>query len=180
MGYKGRRIIGVSEFRQKRRTRPFSVNEECAQLIIIVIRRPRRFAPSVTTSPGFLPALCEKWSGLFYMYWVLLSFTRDRQLNVSSERLGNEDTAPCPRRALLPGQGSIPGPLGMESVRGLNRSGTTTPLTLNWFIDESIYGEKTPDPPPPPPPPTHTHTHTHTHTQIGTKGFSTVFGNIRY
>ena len=32
-GYKGCRIIGVSGFRHKRRTRPFSFYEECAQLI---------------------------------------------------------------------------------------------------------------------------------------------------
>ena len=33
-GCKGCRIIGVSGFRHKRRTRPFSVYEECAQLVI--------------------------------------------------------------------------------------------------------------------------------------------------
>ena len=35
-GDKGCRIIGVSGFRHKRRTRPFSVYEECAQLLYIV------------------------------------------------------------------------------------------------------------------------------------------------
>ena len=34
-GYKGCRIIGVSEFRHKRRIRPFSVYKECAQLVNI-------------------------------------------------------------------------------------------------------------------------------------------------
>ena len=36
-GCKGCRIIGVSWFRHKRRTRPFSVYEECAQLIIAIL-----------------------------------------------------------------------------------------------------------------------------------------------
>ena len=63
----------------------------------------------LTTSPGYLPALCEKRSGFFYVHRVLLSCTRDRRLKVSSERLGNEDKAPCPR-ALLPGRGSNRGP----------------------------------------------------------------------
>ena len=59
----------------------------------------------LTTSPGFLPALCERWSGLFYVHWILLPFGWDWQLKVSSERLGNEDKAPCPR-ALLSDRGS--------------------------------------------------------------------------
>ena len=63
----------------------------------------------LATSPGFLPTLCEKWSGFFYVHMVFLSYTRDRRLKVSSERLGNEDKAPCPM-ALLPGQGSNRGP----------------------------------------------------------------------
>ena len=82
--------------------------------LITVTRRPLH--PSIaagfyclTTSPGFLPALCEKWSGFFYVHRVWLSYTRDRRLKVSSERLGNEDKAPCPR-ALLPGRGSNRGP----------------------------------------------------------------------
>ena len=82
--------------------------------LITVTRRPLH--PSIaagffclTTSPGFLPALCEKWSGFFYVHRVWLSYTRDRRLKVSSERLSNEDKAPCPR-ALLPGQGSTRGP----------------------------------------------------------------------
>ena len=82
--------------------------------LITVTRRPLH--PSIaaglyclTTSPGFLPALCEKWSGFFFVHRVWLSYTRDRRLKVSSERLGNEDKAPCPR-ALLPGRGSNRGP----------------------------------------------------------------------
>ena len=82
--------------------------------LITVTRRPLH--PSIaagfnclTTSPGFLPALCEKWSGFFYVHRVWLSYTRDRRLKVSPERLGNEDKAPCPR-ALLPGRGSNWGP----------------------------------------------------------------------
>ena len=63
----------------------------------------------LATSPGFLPTLCEKWSGFFYVHRVFLSYTRDWRLKVSSERLGNEDKAPCPR-ALLPGRGSNRGP----------------------------------------------------------------------
>ena len=81
---------------------------------ITVTRRPHH--PNITagldclaTSPGFLPTLCEKWSGFFYVHRVFLSYTRDRRLKVSSERLGNEDKAPCPR-ALLPDQGSNRGP----------------------------------------------------------------------
>ena len=77
---------------------------------ITVTRRPHH--PNIAaglyclaTSPGFLPTLCEKWSGVFYVHRVFLSYTRDRRLKVSSERLGNEDKAPCPR-ALLPGRGS--------------------------------------------------------------------------
>ena len=82
--------------------------------LITVTRRPLH--PSIaaglsclTTSPGFLPALFEKWSGFFYVHRVWISYTRDRRLKVSSERLGNEDKAPCPR-ALLPGRGSNRGP----------------------------------------------------------------------
>ena len=82
--------------------------------LITVTRRPLH--PNIaagfyclTTSPGFLPALCEKWSGFIYVHRVWLSYTRDRQLTVSSERLGNEDKAPCPR-ALLPGRGLNRGP----------------------------------------------------------------------
>ena len=81
---------------------------------ITVTRRPHY--PNIAaglyclaTSPGFLPTLCEKWSGFFYVHRVFLSYTRDRRLKVSSERLGNEDKAPCPR-ALLPGRGSNRGP----------------------------------------------------------------------
>ena len=81
---------------------------------ITVTRRPHH--PNITaglcclaTSPGFLPTLCEKWSGFFYVHRVFVSYTRDRWLKVSSERLGNEDKAPCPR-ALLPGRGSNRGP----------------------------------------------------------------------
>ena len=44
---------------------------------------------------------CEKWSGFFYVHRVWLSYTQDRRLKVSSERLGNEDKAPC-QRGLLP------------------------------------------------------------------------------
>ena len=44
---------------------------------------------------------CEKWSGFFYVHRVRLSYTQDRRLKVSSERLGNDDKAPC-QRALLP------------------------------------------------------------------------------
>ena len=58
----------------------------------------------LATSPGFLPTLCEKWSGFFYVHKLFLSYTRDQWLKVSSERLGNEDKAPCPR-TLLPGRG---------------------------------------------------------------------------
>ena len=50
----------------------------------------------LTTSPGFL------------------SYTRDRRLTISSDRLGNEDKAPCPR-AILQGQGSNWGPLVWKS-----------------------------------------------------------------
>ena len=86
---------------------------------ITVTRRPHH--PNIAaglyclaTSPGFLPTLCEKWSGFFYVHRVFLSYTRDRRLKVSSERLGNEDKAPCPR-ALLPGRGSNRGPLVWKS-----------------------------------------------------------------
>ena len=73
--------------------------------LITVTHRPHH--PSIaarlsclTTSLGFLPALCEKWSGFFYVHRVWLSYTRDWRLKVSSERLGNEDKAPCPRTLL--------------------------------------------------------------------------------
>ena len=59
--------------------------------LITVTRKPLH--PSIaagfyclTTSPGFLPALCEKWSGFFYVHRVWLSYTRDWRLKVSSER----------------------------------------------------------------------------------------------
>ena len=38
---------------------------------------------------------CEKWSGFFYVHRLWLSYMRDLWLKVSSERLGNEDKAPC-------------------------------------------------------------------------------------
>ena len=41
----------------------------------------------LTTSPGFHPALCEKWNGFFYVHGVLFSYTLDQRLKVSSERL---------------------------------------------------------------------------------------------
>ena len=81
---------------------------------ITVTRRPHH--PNIAaglcclaTSPGFFPTLCEKWSGFFKVHRVFLSYTRDRRLKVSSETLGNEGKAPCPR-ALLPGRGSNRGP----------------------------------------------------------------------
>ena len=59
---------------------------------ITVTRRPHH--PNIAaglyclaTSPGFLPTHCEKWSGFFYVHWVFLSYTLDRRLKVSSERL---------------------------------------------------------------------------------------------
>ena len=44
------------------------------------------------------PTLYEKGSGFFYVHRVLLSYTRDRRLKVSSERLGSERNLklPCP------------------------------------------------------------------------------------
>ena len=66
----------------------------------------------LTTSPGFLPALCarrgEKWSELFYVRRVWLSYTRDWRLQVSSKRPGNEDEAPFPGTK-VPGPGADPG-----------------------------------------------------------------------
>ena len=64
----------------------------------------------LTTSPRFLPALCEKCSGFCYVHRVLFSYTQDRQLKVSSERLRNEDKALC-QRVLLLSRSSNPGPL---------------------------------------------------------------------
>ena len=67
------------------------------------------------------------WGVSFDLYCrVFLSYTRDRRLKVSSERLGNEDKEPCPR-ALLPGWGSNRGPpvwkseYGREGVMRLGR-----------------------------------------------------------
>ena len=109
-----------------------------------VTRRPLH--PSIaagfyclTTSPGFLPALCEKWSGFFYVHRVWLSYTRDRRLKVSSERLGNEDKSALPKGATA-GPGFEPGTSGME-VTGLNRSATIAPLTEFYecnFINKSF------------------------------------------
>ena len=99
---------------------------------ITVTRRPHH--PNIAaglyclaTSPEFLPTLCEKWSGFFYVHRVFLSYTRDRRLKVSSERLGNEDKAPCPR-ALLPGRGSNWGPPVWKS-----EALTARPRQLLWF-----------------------------------------------
>ena len=49
--------------------------------------------------PGFLPySLREDEVGIFYVHRVFLSYTRDQRLRkFSSERLGNENKAPCPR-----------------------------------------------------------------------------------
>ena len=68
----------------------------------------------------------EKCSGFFNVHRVWLSYTRDRRLKVSSERLGNEDKAPC-LRAQLPWLGFEPGTSAL-SVRGLNHSATAAPL----------------------------------------------------
>ena len=64
---------------------------------------------------------------------TLLHTGPTRRLKVSSERLGNEGKAHCPR-ALLPGRGSNRGPPGME-VRGLNRSATTDHSVLISVYD---------------------------------------------
>ena len=40
-----------------------------------------------STSPGGLPTLYEKGSGIFYVHRILLYYTRDRRLKVSSEIL---------------------------------------------------------------------------------------------
>ena len=45
----------------------------------------------LATSPGFLPTLCEKWSGFFYVHMVFLSYTRDRRLKVSPNDDDNDD-----------------------------------------------------------------------------------------
>ena len=94
---------------------------------ITVTRRPRHPNIAAGTSPGFLPTLCEKWSGFFYVHRVFLSYTRDRRFKDSSERLGNEDKAPCPR-ALLPGQGSNRGPPVWKS-----EALTTRPESILWI-----------------------------------------------
>ena len=88
----------------------------------------------LATSPGFLPALCEKWSGFFYVHRVLLSYTRDRQLKVSSERLGNEDKAPCPR-VLLPGWGSNRGPPVWKSEVLTAQPRQLLFKLINWILD---------------------------------------------
>ena len=69
----------------------------------------------------------EKCSGFFNVHRVWLSYTRDRRLKVSSERLGNEDKAPC-LRAQLPWLGFEPGTSAL-SVRGLNHSATAAPTS---------------------------------------------------
>ena len=80
---------------------------------ITVTRRPHHpnIAAVCTVWPlhqDFSYSLREvKW--VLYVHRVFLSYTRDRRLKVSSERLGNEDKAPCPR-ALLAGRGSNRGP----------------------------------------------------------------------
>ena len=98
---------------------------------ITVTRRPHHpniAACCLATSPGFLPTLCEKWSGFFYVHRVFLSYTRDRRLKVSSKRLGNEDKAPCPR-ALLPGRGLNWGPPVWKS-----EALTARPRQLLYYI----------------------------------------------
>ena len=88
---------------------------------ITVTRRPHH--PNIAaglyclaTSPGFFPTLCEKWSGFFDVHRVFLSYTRDRRLKVSSERLGNEDKVHCPR-ALYCRAGARTGDLRYGSPR---------------------------------------------------------------
>ena len=77
----------------------------------------------LTTSPGFLPTLCK--SGFFYVHRVFLSYTQDWWLKVSSDKLGNEDKAPCPR-TILPCRGSNRGlPVYCMEVCGLNCLATT-------------------------------------------------------
>ena len=115
--------------------------------LITVTRRPLH--PSIaagfyclTTSPGFLPALCEKWSGLFYVHRVWLSYTRDRRLKISSERLGNEDKAPRPR-ALLPGRGSNRGPPVWKSEVLTARPRQLLQIQIRFKLISINRGEKT-------------------------------------
>ena len=90
----------------------------------------------LATSPGFLPTLCEKRSGFFYVHRVFLSYTRDRRLKVSSERLGNENKVPCPR-ALLPGRART------GDLRYGSPSLTARPRqNAFWIWDEVIYNFK--------------------------------------
>ena len=85
----------------------------------------------LTTSSGFLPALCDRWSGFFYVHRVWLSYTRDRRLRVSSERLGNEDKAPCQKGATAVAGFELMRNLQYGSSRSihlrLDRSATTAP-----------------------------------------------------
>ena len=58
----------------------------------------------LTLHQDFSLLFCEKWSGFFYVHrGVTLLYTGTDGLKSPSERLGNEDKAPCPR-ALLPRQ----------------------------------------------------------------------------
>ena len=54
-GTKGCRIIGVSGFRHKRRTRPFSVYEECAQLFTTNVSWVTDLLPNGQLPPRWLP-----------------------------------------------------------------------------------------------------------------------------
>ena len=87
---------------------------------------------------------CEKWSGFFNVHRVWLSYTWDPQLNVSYERLGNEDKAPCKRGYCHGGIRTHAGTSRME-VHGLHwhldRSATTAPPWYEkWEVGPNLLG----------------------------------------
>ena len=63
-----------------------------------------------------------------YVHRVWLSYTRDRRLKVSSERLGNEDKASC-QRALLPRR--------HKNSCGNLRYGSSRSIQSEWRLDRS-------------------------------------------
>ena len=93
---------------------PSGVNHEGSASLI---RFP--MTACLTTSLGFLPNICEKWSGFFNVHRVWLSFGR----------LGNEDKAPC-RSALLPRWDS-------NSHRNLQYGSLRSLLALRALVHDS-------------------------------------------
>ena len=98
----------------------------------------------LATSPGFLPTLCEKWSGFFYVHRVFLSYTRDRRDGLKSppkDYIGNADKAPCPRALYCRGPGLEPGTSGIWKSEALTARPRQLLLVCDGRLNKSAFSK---------------------------------------